>query len=553
MQARIMPKPATARRTGRAAALTLLLGALMALATPLARAETVVFAIASSRSFDKRLPELQFADRDAERFADAMRRVGLVEAKSVVLLPAATRAAFWRAAYELRAKPDNGKAKGSRKLIMYFSGHADDGGLHLADGILKRSELHEFLGSLPFDSKVVLLDSCFSGRLAAKGVVEKEAFELPSAKVDEPTGTVFLTASSGLERAYESQEIGAGVFTHYVLDGLFGGADGNHDGLVTVDELYQYVYAETRRFGTSLPATVTQRPEFVAELKGRGALVVSYPTKAAGQVVLPAGLEGQVAFARRGGVGEYPVDKTAGAEMTVRLPEGRYDVSVRAGDRAGKARVVVRPAAEARLATDDFRWRQAPPPETLAGKGLERRAAPAQAAAGESAGRASELALLGGGQTGTHAYMQRGPYVEASYWSLGGGGRSGLGVGAIASYRTNALELTDGEGVAQTIMVGLGGTARLAFPSAWPRGSLGIALMAGEAFAGQQRDSETGDESFKANYPIAALGPELELALGRTFALGVAARRELHFLPEHSVAAAASVYGLSIRARFPGK
>ena len=39
----------------------------------------------------------------------------------------------------------------------------------------------------------------------------------------------------------ELQELGHGVFTYYLVRGLRGAADLNRDGIVTLQELYEYV------------------------------------------------------------------------------------------------------------------------------------------------------------------------------------------------------------------------------------------------------------------------------------------------------------------------
>lgn len=54
-------------------------------------------------------------------------------------------------------------------------------------------------------------------------------------------GRVILTASSGQEVAQEGAEWHHGVFTHYLLEALWGEADADHDGRVDIDEIYRYV------------------------------------------------------------------------------------------------------------------------------------------------------------------------------------------------------------------------------------------------------------------------------------------------------------------------
>ena len=58
-----------------------------------------------------------------------------------------------------------------------------------------------------------------------------------------------LTASRDREsRHTRSAELegGHGVFTYYVVKGLEGEADATHDGIVTADELAEYVHTQVR-------------------------------------------------------------------------------------------------------------------------------------------------------------------------------------------------------------------------------------------------------------------------------------------------------------------
>ena len=52
---------------------------------------------------------------------------------------------------------------------------------------------------------------------------------------------VILTASKGSEVSEERENLGHGVFTYYLLEGLKGKADLDGDGVITVDEIYTYV------------------------------------------------------------------------------------------------------------------------------------------------------------------------------------------------------------------------------------------------------------------------------------------------------------------------
>ena len=57
-------------------------------------------------------------------------------------------------------------------------------------------------------------------------------------------GIAIFSASSAQEFSYEDKKWGGGhgVFTYYLVTGLRGAADANADGIITIRELYDYVY-----------------------------------------------------------------------------------------------------------------------------------------------------------------------------------------------------------------------------------------------------------------------------------------------------------------------
>ena len=61
------------------------------------------------------------------------------------------------------------------------------------------------------------------------------------ARLVEGKDQVILTASKASEVSEEREDLGHGVFTYYLLDGLKGKADLDGDGVITVDEIYTYV------------------------------------------------------------------------------------------------------------------------------------------------------------------------------------------------------------------------------------------------------------------------------------------------------------------------
>ena len=61
------------------------------------------------------------------------------------------------------------------------------------------------------------------------------------------TGRVIVTASATNEVSLELPELGHGLFTYYLTEGLKGAADLNRDGIVSLQELYEYVEQQVSR------------------------------------------------------------------------------------------------------------------------------------------------------------------------------------------------------------------------------------------------------------------------------------------------------------------
>lgn len=155
-------------------------------------------------------------------------------------------------------------------LLLYVSGHgvlSQRGRLYLATRTTDRRRLlttgieDRFVVDVMEHGRArsiaLILDCCHSGAFA-KGLAPKSGTDVGVAQRFQGQGRVTLTASSELEYAFEEteesddvKELGAAapgsLFTRYIVEGLrTGEADINHDGDISIDELYDYVYARVR-------------------------------------------------------------------------------------------------------------------------------------------------------------------------------------------------------------------------------------------------------------------------------------------------------------------
>jgi uncharacterized caspase-like protein len=216
---------------------------------------------------DPSLVDLEFAAADAVAVHALYRQLGVPNEQIIELLNGnATLANIKRTLgtdlVKNAANPDD-------MVIIYLAGHgereadrssADSDGyskyflpydINLADlfgSALSMEELSRILQRLRSERVVLIIDSCFSGAAggrtpyepnnASRGVITSEFL---SRMANSGKGRVILTASDSHEVARESTAKGHGIFTYFLLEGLSGIADIDHDGRVDVDEIYRYV------------------------------------------------------------------------------------------------------------------------------------------------------------------------------------------------------------------------------------------------------------------------------------------------------------------------
>jgi uncharacterized caspase-like protein len=149
-------------------------------------------------------------------------------------------------------------------LLMFYAGHGvkdDFGELHLVTRDTVSDELSATAIASSFISRemdrsrslnqILILDCCFSGAFAGARAAQAGSVGARESFQGNGTGRVILTASDAFEFAWEEEEGVSGpnsVFTKYLVQGLEQGeADRDCDGLVTVDEWYDYVYDEMQR------------------------------------------------------------------------------------------------------------------------------------------------------------------------------------------------------------------------------------------------------------------------------------------------------------------
>ena len=160
---------------------------------------------------------------------------------------------------------------GQTKYLIPRDADPDD----LYSTALPMDELSTIFERIEAKRVVAFLDACFSGNREEKSVGRTFASKKTRAGTinDEfverqirSKGRAIMTASNPTEVSLELPDLGHGVFTYYLVEGLKGAADTNKDGIVTLQELYTYMQEQVTKKSRS--AGGNQHPMMKSELEG---------------------------------------------------------------------------------------------------------------------------------------------------------------------------------------------------------------------------------------------------------------------------------------------
>jgi hypothetical protein len=147
-------------------------------------------------------------------------------------------------------------------VLIYLAGHGLQG-FYVptdSDGYRNRVEydvIKDRLSLCQARQKLVIADACYAGSLLAAKTPIFESVDLFYKKLSASGGgTAFLLSSKSEEFSLESLGLRQGLFSHYLIEGLKGEADTNKDKLVSLDELYAYVYSHVRTYSGNMQTPV---------------------------------------------------------------------------------------------------------------------------------------------------------------------------------------------------------------------------------------------------------------------------------------------------------
>ena len=236
-----------------------------------------VAVIVGNRDYEEPgLSDVNYAVRDARAFERYVLDVLGLDPKNVLVVENATR----RQMFEALGRPGDppGAASdlwalldtvGRSDVSVFYSGHGapglEDGkgyllpvdvpARHAQEDGYPLAALYERLAALrsaagrSAKSARVYLDACFSGRSQGGPVFTGVSPVLPTVALPEAVsdGVAVLSAGGAKEFASWDKDAGHGMFTHHLLDALYGGGDADGDGRVTAVEAKGYLDANMTR------------------------------------------------------------------------------------------------------------------------------------------------------------------------------------------------------------------------------------------------------------------------------------------------------------------
>jgi len=239
------------------------------------------------------IPSLKYAVADAEAMYKVLIETAGFKKANVLLLTDRTerRPTLRNMKYALGTFLARAAQKDDM-VIVYFAGHGapevDPRGLE-RDGLAKylipsdadpddlfstalpMDDLQTIFGRIEAERVVVFLDACYSGAAGGRTFASRRT---RSAAVDDlflerltrSKGRAIITASRPAELSVELPELGHGIFTYYLTEGLRGAGDLNRDGIVSLQELYEYVEQQVVRKSRAVGGN--QHPMMKGELEG---------------------------------------------------------------------------------------------------------------------------------------------------------------------------------------------------------------------------------------------------------------------------------------------
>ena len=213
-----------------------------------------IWAVVAGVAAYDHMPVLRYTDDDAYRFYAFLKSPegGALPDEQIRILidEEATREGV------LEAMTDVFGQAGPKDLVLfYFSGHGLNGSFLPIDfdgynNKLTHEEIAKAFNDCKARYKICIADACHSGSLIAmrSGETETPISQYYQNLAKSVAGTALIMSSKGDETSLESAGLRQGVFSHFLIRGLKGEADTNKDKIVSIKEIYDFVYTNVRAY-----------------------------------------------------------------------------------------------------------------------------------------------------------------------------------------------------------------------------------------------------------------------------------------------------------------
>jgi len=155
------------------------------------------------------------------------------------------------------------QAKEDDTVMIYYSGHGAPEGKEtywvtydadiedLYATALSNNTIAELFDRIRSQRVITFLDSCYSAATVNRTKQTRDLLQDNLWEKFSGSGRVTISASDGKQLSLELDEYRHGVFTYYLLEGLQGQADKDRDGVIDVDEIWNYVKYQVREVSRS--------------------------------------------------------------------------------------------------------------------------------------------------------------------------------------------------------------------------------------------------------------------------------------------------------------
>lgn len=215
--------------------------------------EVKIWAVLIGISHYEHMPSLKYSDDDAYRMFAYLKSPegGALKDNQISILidEDATREKILKHMREIFSKADENDV-----IMLYYSGHGLEGTFLPIDyngfkNAIHHDEIKAIYNSSNAKHKVCYVDACHSGSLlATKNPFASSLLYFYEELNQSSGGSAFLMSSKGKEFSLEDGGLRQGIFSHFLIKGLKGAADGDSNKIVTIRELFEYVSVQVKAY-----------------------------------------------------------------------------------------------------------------------------------------------------------------------------------------------------------------------------------------------------------------------------------------------------------------